>query len=154
MNNRKQRLILEQTDRKIKPFVPLLHMRAPAEGWAFSIRNALNMSLRQLGKKLGVSPQAVKALEEREKSGTITLNSLKQIAKSMDMQLIYAMVPNDGSLEELVDKKAMEMAKEIVNRTSQSMKLEDQENEKARLMNSYVEKKNELKNEVPKFLWD
>ena len=70
------------------------------------------------------------------------------------MQLIYAMVPNDGSLEELVDKKAMEMAKEIVNRTSQSMKLEDQENEKARLMNSYVEKKNELKNEVPKFLWD
>ncbi len=154
MKDRKQRLILEQTDRKIKPFVALLHMRAPAEGWVYNIRNALNMSLRQLGKKLGVSPQAVKALEEREKSGTITLNSLKQIATAMDMQLIYAMVPNDGSLEELVDKKAMEMAKEIVNRTSQSMKLEDQENEKARLMNSFVEKKNELKNEVPKFLWD
>jgi hypothetical protein len=34
------------------------------------------------------------------------------------------------------------------------MALEDQENAKERLMKAYTEKKNELKTEMPKFLWD
>ena len=54
----------------------------------------------------------------------------------------------------MVDDRAMEKARDIVNRTSQNMKLEDQEIEKGRLMDSYTEKKNELKNEIPRFLWD
>src|ERR1035437_3213547 len=122
MNSRKKRLILEQMDRKLKPFIELAHMPMPEEGWVYSIRKALNISLRQLGKKLGVSPQAIKALEQREKNGTITMKSLKDIAKSINMHLLYALVPDDGSLEELVNKRAIGIAKEIVNRTSQSMK--------------------------------
>lgn len=154
MNTRKQKLILVHMDKKIQPYVHLIGMTAPDNGWAHSARKALNMSLRQLGKKMSVTPQSIKALEEREKKGTISINSLKDLAKSMDMQLVYALVPNDGSLDELINKKAMEIAKEIVNRTSQNMKLEDQENSAERINDAFEEKKNELKNEMPKFLWD
>jgi predicted DNA-binding mobile mystery protein A len=154
MANRKQRLILEQLDRKIMPFKTVANTPVPETGWLYSIRNALNMSLSQLGKKMGVTPQAIRAIEQREKNGTISLQSLRQIAKALDMQLVYALVPNEGSLEEKVEDRAWHLAQDIVNRTSQSMKLEDQENEKARLMQAFTEKKNELKNEIPKFLWD
>jgi predicted DNA-binding mobile mystery protein A len=154
MINRKQKLILEQTDRKLKPFLALLHKGAPDTGWVYTIRKALNMSLGQLGKRVGQSPQGIRAVEQREINGQVTLRSLKEIASAMDMELVYALVPKDGSLEEMVEKRAMEIAEDIVNRTSQSMKLEDQENPKERLKRAFEEKKNELKNEMPKFLWD
>lgn len=154
MNNRKQRLILEQTDQKLKPFGAVVDVVVPSEGWIYTIRKALNMSLRQLAKRLNVSPQAVKGMEQREKSGAITLSALQDAAKSLDMKFVYGMVPNDGSLEELVKQRAMEVASEIVLRTSQSMKLEDQENSRRRLVIAIDEKMQELKNEMPKFLWD
>lgn len=154
MNSRKQRLTLEQTDRKLKPFNAVADVIVPVEGWVYTIRKALNMSLRQLSKRLGVSPQAVKAMELREKNGTISLNSLQETAKILNMKFVYAMIPNDGTLEALVKKRTMEIATEIVNRTSQNMKLEDQENRRERLLKAVDEKMNELQNEMPKFLWD
>jgi predicted DNA-binding mobile mystery protein A len=151
---RQKRLIISQIDRKIKPFVGLEQIPPPPNGWINAIRTALNMSLRQLGEKTKMSPQGVKALEQREKTGAVTLQSIKDIAEALDMKLVYALVPNEGSLEKMIEKRAMELARQIVNRTSQSMKLEDQENPKERLMRALDEKKNELKNEMPKFLWD
>jgi hypothetical protein len=50
----------------------------------------------------------------------------------MDLQLIYVLIPKDGTLELLIDRKARELATKIVNRTSHSMKLEGQENSAAR----------------------
>lgn len=154
MDRRQKKLIISQMDRKIKSFAALKDVQNPSEGWVNAIRKALNMSLRQLGERTGLSPQGVKAIEQREKNGAVTLQSLKEIAEGLDMKLVYALVPNDGSLEKLIEKRAMDLARQIVNRTSQSMKLEDQENPKERLRQAFEEKKIELKNEMPKFLWD
>jgi hypothetical protein len=44
------------------------------------------------------------------------------------MQLVYGLVPKDGSLEALIERKAKQLATQIVLRTSNSMKLEEQEN--------------------------
>jgi hypothetical protein len=49
------------------------------------------------------------------------------------MELVYGLVPKDGSIEKLIDRKAKELATRIVSRTSNSMKLEDQENTQQRL---------------------
>jgi len=154
MKQRKQRLILEQTDRKLLPYIPLVQSIVPTEGWINTIRKGLNISLRQLGNKLGVSAQAVKGLEISEKNRTITLQSLDDLAKAIDMKLIYALVPIDGSLEELLNKKATAIAEQIVNRTSNTMKLEDQENSSKRLEKAVTEKIAELKNDMPQYLWD
>jgi hypothetical protein len=48
----------------------------------------------------------------------------------------------------------MEIAKEIVLRTSNTMQLEDQENSKERIEKSIKNKTEEIKTEMPKYLWD
>ena len=70
------------------------------------------------------------------------------------MQLVYGFVPNDGSLEALIDRKAEELATQIVMRTNNSMKLEHQENTKQRIEKAIQERSIAVKNEMPKTLWD
>ncbi|MCX6335226.1 MAG: mobile mystery protein A [Bacteroidia bacterium] len=150
----KQKLILEQTDRKIHLLKTADALVIPSSGWIFTIRKALGMSMRQLGNRMGITPQSVKEIEDREKNKTVSLKVLNQFAKALDMKLIYGFVPKKGNLEDLIEKRALEMAKEIVGRTSISMKLEDQENSPKRIKNAIKEKADELKHELPKYLWD
>jgi hypothetical protein len=77
-----------------------------------------------------------------------------EFLKALGMELVYAIVPRDETLEKIIDNKAGEKAQEIVTRTSKSMEIEDQGNNPAALTRAYEEKKSELKNEIPKFLWD
>lgn len=154
MKNRKSRLILDQISAKLKPYAQLTGTPPQPTGWINSIRTALGMSLNQLGKRADKSAQGVRALEQREKSGAITLQLLREIAEALDMELVYAIVPRKGTLKQMVDKKAEEKAREIVKRTHASMTLEDQQLKNSKLMGIVMEKKEELKNEMPKFLWD
>lgn len=93
----------------------------PPTGWIKAIRTAIGMSMKQLGNKLNVTKQAVMDMERREKDGSITIKSLREIARVMDMQLVYGFVPNDGSLEALIEKRATELATQIVMRTARSL---------------------------------
>ena len=147
-------LLIQQLDKKIASYSLLQQVAIPPTGWIKAIRNALGMSMRQIGKKLSVTKQSIQEIEKREKEGSITLKSLKEVAGAMDMQLVYGFVPNDGSLNALIDRKAKDLAKQIVMRTSNTMKLEDQENSTQRLENAIRERANALKNEMPKILWD
>jgi len=70
------------------------------------------------------------------------------------MELVYGFVPKDGSLNLLIDRKAKDLATKIVLRTSNSMKLEDQENSRKRIDKAIKEKVKSLKMEMPKILWD
>jgi len=151
---KKQILILEQIDRKILQLKKLDDLSIPTSGWIYAIRQALGMSLRQLGNKMGITPQSVKEIEVREKNGTISLNVLKQFGKSLDLKLVYGFIPKQDSLEMIIEKRALEIATEIVNRTSISMKLEDQENNPKRIRKAIIEKTNEIRREMPKYLWD
>lgn len=154
MINRKQRLMLEQVSRNLFNFQQAGNTPIPPEGWIRTIRKAINMNLLQLAHRLNRKPPSVSDFEKREQQGTITLKSLHEIAEAMDMKFVYAIIPKKGTLEEMVEMKAEEKANEIINRTHIMMVLEDQENTKARLTKAYAEKKDELKNEMPTFLWD
>lgn len=150
----KKKLILNQLDVKIKKMNALSVNDIPSTGWIRAIRLALGMSQEQLGKKLNITRQSVQELELREKEGTISLKTLKEVARAMDIQLVYGLIPNEGSLEALIEKKATELATRIVMRTSHSMKLEDQQNTGKRLQKAIQERAHEIKNEMPKILWD
>ena len=102
---KKRKLILEQLDKKIIGFNDLDKIVLPPNGWIYSIRQAINMSLRQLGKRLNITPQSVKEIEEREKNGTITLNKLREASAAMDMKLVYAIIPQEESLEKIISTK-------------------------------------------------
>jgi len=151
---KRQKLILEQTDKKILLLKKVDGLVVPSMGWIYSIRQALGMSLRQLGNKLNITPQSVKEIEEREKNVTVSLKVLKQFGQALNLKLVYGFLPINGSLEEIIERRAYELAKEIVNRTSISMRLEDQENNPKRIQKAIKEKTEELKSVMPKYLWD
>jgi len=150
----KKKLQLEQLDRKFKKINVVKMVTPPPTGWLKAIRVSLGMSLQQLAEKLSITKQSVQEIETREKEGSITIKSLKDVANAMDMQLVYALVPKDGTLEALIERKAKKMAIDIVSRTSNNMKLEDQENTTERLKKAVEERTVIIKNEMPKTLWD
>lgn len=144
----------KQLSGKIAEFERLTGSLPPVGGWIKAIRTSLGISLEQLGNKLGISRQSVMALEIRERGQSITLRSLSEAAEAMDMKLVYALVPKDGTLEALIERKAEQLARKIVTRTSQSMKLEGQENSAHRLAEALEERKAEILQKLPKALWD
>ena len=150
----KKSLQIQQLNSKMLAFASLQKVAPPPTGWIKAIRNAIGMSMLQLGKRLSITKQSVQDIERREKDGSISIKALREAARALDMQLIYGFVPNDGSLEALIDRKAKELATQIVQRTSNSMKLEDQENSKQRIEKATEERATIIKNEMPKTLWD
>ncbi len=150
----KQSLQLQQLNNKMSSFAALKQVAIPPTGWIKAIRTAIGMSMQQLGNKLTVSKQAILDIEKREKDGSITIKSLKEIARVLDMELVYGFVPKDGSLDALIDRKAKELATQIVLRTSTTMKLEDQGNSDKRIQKAIEERAASIKNEMPKILWD
>ncbi|AFM03835.1 mobile mystery protein A [Bernardetia litoralis DSM 6794] len=151
---KKRKLQLEQLEDKMRSFTSAKKIPLPPIGWLKTTRLSLGMTLKQVANRLSVTKQSVQQLEEREKQGTISLNLLRQTANALDMQLVYGFVPKDGTLEDLIERRARELAKQIVNRTSTTMRLEDQENSKERIKKSIEERTILLKNELPRMLWD
>ena len=150
----KKSLQLQQLNSKMRGFASLKQVAMPPTGWIKAIRTAIGMSMQQLGNKLKVSKQGVMDIEKREKEGSITIKSLREIARAMDMQLVYGFVPNDGSLDALIERRATELATQIVMRTANTMKLEDQANSKKRIETAIRERTTAIKNDMPKILWD
>jgi predicted DNA-binding mobile mystery protein A len=153
MKLQNSKIVLYQLDEKLQK-AHVLKDTMPAEGWIAAVRKTLNMSLRQMANKMSISLQSVKAMETREAQGTLTLKTLKDAAEALDMTFVYGFIPKDGSLEKMIERKAREMAENIVRRTSTTMKLEGQENSPARIDQSIEELTEEIKREMPKSLWD
>jgi predicted DNA-binding mobile mystery protein A len=151
--SKNNKLAINQVDKKLLVFSKL-DTTIPSGGWIHAIRTALKMSLRQLGNSLSIAPQSMKEIEQREKDGSITLKNLREAGKALNMELVYGFVPKEESLEKMIEKKAYEIAKEIVMRTSHSMLLEDQENSRQRIEKAIKERAEEIKNELPGYLWD
>ncbi|TCD27366.1 mobile mystery protein A [Pedobacter psychrodurus] len=150
----KKSLMLQQLSGKLLSFAALSRIAVPPSGWIKAIRNTLGMSMQQLANKLSISKQGVLDIEKREVDGSITIKSLRELGRVLDMELVYGFVPKDGSLEAMIEKKANELATKIVLRTSNTMKLEDQGNSKERIEKAIKERTEELKKEMPKILWD
>ncbi len=147
-------LQLQQLNSKMQVVATIKKISPPPTGWIKAVRTALGMTLQQLGNKIAITKQSVTDIERREKEGSITLKTLRDIANGLEMELVYGFVPKDGSLEALIDRKAKELATQIVLRTSNTMKLEDQGNTNKRIDKAIKERAAIIKNEMPKILWD
>ena len=129
-------------------------MIIPERGWIYTIRKSLNMTLEQLGRKANITRQGVKKIEEREASGSITLNTLREIGAALDMKLIYGFSSKYDSIDQMVDIKANNLATSIVSRTHQNMQLENQANSDEQIRKAIDELSQEIKREMRKSLWD
>jgi predicted DNA-binding mobile mystery protein A len=153
MRNKKQ-LLITQLDQKLKPFVAAKNTPVPSKGWLHTIRTNLNITMEQLGNKLGITKQGVKKIEESEAKGTISINSLKEVANALNLQLVYGFAPKNGTVQQLVDEKAQQLATKIIMRTHKNMELENQAISDAQLKSAIKDLAEELKREMKKSLWD
>lgn len=149
-----RKVLVEQLDRKLKPFSGSEKVIVPNSGWINTIRTTLNMTLEQLGKKLNITKQGVKRIEDSESAGTITLNTLKEVGNALDMKFVYGFVPIDGSFDSLIDRKSRKFAERIIIRTNQNMMLENQEIDKKVLEKAIDDLSYEFKTELKRAIWD
>ncbi|MEN8145252.1 MAG: mobile mystery protein A [Gemmatimonadota bacterium] len=120
-----KQLTRKQLNHKLEPLRRSNLSEVPRGGWSKAIRQALGMSSKALGKRIGVSQSAVSQLESSEEAETITLASLKKLAQGMHCRLVYALVPT-STLDEILLQQAQQRARSIVDSVSTSMDLEDQ----------------------------
>jgi predicted DNA-binding mobile mystery protein A len=112
------------------------------------------MSLRQLGKKLNMTPQGVKDIERREAEGALTLQRLREVAAAMHLQLVYSLIPQEQSLDKMIENRALALAKEIVLKTAQTMQLENQGIDQEALREAIQKRAEKIKYDLPRNLWD
>ncbi len=129
MNTKFRQLRLSQLDRTLQD------MRTPpprpTSGWISSVRDALGITLDQIGKQIGSSRQAVQQLERAEATDRITLGALRRTAEAMGCELVYALVPKSGTFAELAERPARDRAARDVKSVMHTMMLEDQKPENA-----------------------
>lgn len=150
----KKKLLIDQLDQKLAVFKGTEMVLIPQKGWVNTIRTSLNMTMDQLGNKLKLTKGAVQKIEEREATGQITINKLKEVGEALEMKFVYGFVPKDGTIDNLINLKAEKLARKIVLRTNQNMKLEDQGISSKKINDSIVDLAREIKREMRKSLWE
>jgi predicted DNA-binding mobile mystery protein A len=127
MNREFRQLRLSQLDRYLSD-VRSLPPR-PAGGWIAAIREALGLTLEQVGQLVRVPRQNVQKFERAEAEDRITLATLRRLAEAMGCNLVYAFVPKSGTFAELAEHPTRERATRDVKRVVHTMALEDQKPE-------------------------
>jgi predicted DNA-binding mobile mystery protein A len=119
-------LRLKQLDRTLEPFRAAQKVSRPRKGWLRAIREAVGISASDLARTLGTSRQLPLQLEKAEAEDRITLKSLRTAANALDCDLVYALVPKAGTMEDLIVNRARAQARKQVLGVEHSMALEDQ----------------------------
>jgi predicted DNA-binding mobile mystery protein A len=129
MNHQFRQLRLSQLDRALKDMRSL--PPRPTGGWISSVREALGLTLEQVGQHIRATRQAVQQLERAEASDRITLGALRRVAEAMGCELVYALVPKTGSFAELAERPTRDRASSDVKSVMHTMMLEEQKPENA-----------------------
>lgn len=152
MQSKHRRIMRDQLDKTFEKLNGLRGMQPPVKGWLRSIREALGMSGKQLGERIGVSQPRVVQMEKDELSGALTLKTMRQAAEAMDCMLVYALVPRT-SLEETIRHQAQKIAEQRLSRTSHSMLLEDQQVSNDEQQKMLEDKMDDLIRNIPNDFW-
>jgi predicted DNA-binding mobile mystery protein A len=154
MRSSKIQFFLDETQGKLNPFSVLKSEIKPDNGWVNAIRVSIKMSLRQLGERLHITPQAVRDLEKREKEGAITINTLREVGRVLDMDLVYGFISRHNSLEDMIEERAREIAEEVVLKTRKTMQPENHINSEIDTKKEILHKTYEISSAMPSYLWD
>ena len=130
----------QRLDERFSSMKPESRYRPPPKGWIRAIRDALGMSGANLGQRMGVKAQSVMDIEKSEALGTIQLKTLRRVAEALDCVVVYALIPK-SSLEDMVQTRALEIARQQLARIAHTMDLEAQglsEQEREEQIETYI----------------
>jgi predicted DNA-binding mobile mystery protein A len=80
-------------------------------GWLRGVRQALGMRVGEVAKRMRVVQSEVYRLEVAEVRDSITLRKLRAAAEAMGCEVVYAVVPVNGTLEDLAEDLELERQK-------------------------------------------
>ena len=144
----------KQAMRKINKIVEVSDYHArPLGGWIATFQYAIGMSVATLAVRLGISRNSVYMAIRNEKLGSITLNHLNKVAGAMGGKLVYAIIPQEGPVEEIVIAQARFKAKKIVQQSYSHMALEEQTKGLPAQADMIEELANEMVREMPRNFW-
>jgi predicted DNA-binding mobile mystery protein A len=125
MTNHQGARARRKLDERLAPVAATVGAR-PRSGWVRAIRDALGMSAAELGARMGVSQARVSQIERAEVDHAIKLETLDRAADALGCKVVYALVPNEDSLEAMTLRQARRVARRDLDRVSHTMRLEDQ----------------------------
>ena len=99
------RLELERT---VRPYRRALTQPRPKEGWLRAMRMAVGFPVDRIADAMRFTPRMVFQMERSEQRRKISLERLEQMARALECDLAYGLVPWQRSLED----RAMELAEQ------------------------------------------
>src|SRR5262249_25115544 len=93
----------KQLEKALGVFAAAKNSSRPQKGWLRAIREATGISLREMATRLKKTPTLAAKLEKSEAEYRITLASLRDAADALGCQLVYVLVPKNGSIHDLVE---------------------------------------------------
>lgn len=125
----------------------------PPEGWLRTARKALGMSAAQLARRQNKTRALVSNTEKAELQGGVTLKTMQAMAESMSCRFVYAIVP-EGSIEEILERRARGKARKLVEESSKHMALEQQSLSSEQIAFEIERLKREMLSNMPADFWD
>jgi predicted DNA-binding mobile mystery protein A len=126
----------------------------PSEGWIATVRKALGMSGAQLARRLNVTRSRVSQAQQAELSGGMTLKTMQSTAEAMGCRFIYAIVPVEGGIRDVVAAQARKKAEALVGKASAHMGLERQSLSDEKNKAEVASIASELSRTMPADFWD
>lgn len=121
----KDSLAIAQVNRRLRAIRKIIPYTQVRPGWIRYIRSSLNMTLKQLAEKTGLSLPSIAQAERSETAGRASIATLKKMANAMECEFIYAFVPKTD-IDELMKQAARAKAKRTLTSADIHMTLEDQ----------------------------
>ncbi len=129
-------------------------LKQPPEGWIVTVRKALGISAAQLGRMVERTRANISAAEQSEQNERITLQTMKTLAEAMGCKFVYAIVPEQGRIEDVLKSQARKKAQAIVSRAHTHMALEKQALRDDQLENEIEILARELLRKPPPDFWE
>lgn len=140
--------IIDRTARQLES------LKKPSEGWLSVLRKALGMSGAEVAARAHVSRNAVYQAERNERDGAITINQMHKLAEAMGGRFVYAIVPENGQVEDIIRAQARRKAEARIMRASAHMALEKQSLTDAQTAQRIEDLADELVRDMPPDFWE
>jgi predicted DNA-binding mobile mystery protein A len=111
-----------------------INVQGKAEGWLRTVRRAVGIPVAEAAGRMGVVQSDVYRMEYAEGRGVIELQTLRRAAEALRCELVYGLVPKEGTLAKMaaaIDAGAAQRRTEAWARKLQKAK--DQRREAAKL---------------------
>lgn len=129
-------------------------LRKPSEGWLSVLRKALGMSGAEVAARARVSRNAIYQAERNERDGAITLNQMQKMADAMGGRFVYAIIPDQGRVDDIIRAQARRIAETRIMRASAHMALEKQSLTSEQTAQRIDDLADELMREMPPDFWE